>query len=119
MKLFLSIILGLFLFILSCEEDEGYKERVITSDIVGKWYAKKSQDSITHEYTHNGKLTIQKFNNSTLNYTGYYDFDIVGDNLEYWGENTDGVSKFQIYHFDTLWVEDFIDLNYTFYRISN
>ncbi|MFH2142414.1 MAG: hypothetical protein ABIJ97_08335 [Bacteroidota bacterium] len=118
MRPIIYCLLGLFLVTSACDKDEDYKERIITSDIVGKWYSKKSQDSITHDYTVNGKLTVQKFSSNNLNYTGYFDYDIVGQTIEYWGENTDGVSKFQIFRFDTLWVEKFINVNYTFYRIS-
>ena len=120
MKTFISSALLLILFIYSCEKDEGYRERVITSDIVGTWQTTKNVDSIIHDYTHNGKLTVKKYQDKALKYTGYFDYDITSETImEYWGENTDNQTQFQINNKDTLWLQKFLGTSYTFHRLKN
>ncbi|GAB4289586.1 MAG: hypothetical protein Kow0068_15130 [Marinilabiliales bacterium] len=106
---------------LSGGKQETYKDRVITSDIVGTWYSIKTPDSIVHTYTVNGKLTYQRYEDEVLKYTGYFNYDITEDNgevMEYWGENTDAQTIIKITNKDTLWLQNFLGKNYTFYRIK-
>lgn len=118
MKYFvLTLILIGFVFA-SCERDVPEKQRFITSKIVGNWWTGTASDSITHEYTQNGKLIINKFSNDVLRYVGEYDFDIHEDvTMEYWGERMEGETPFAVYSNDTLVLNKFNGRSYQLFRI--
>ncbi|MFH2095513.1 MAG: hypothetical protein ABIJ16_07405, partial [Bacteroidota bacterium] len=99
------------------KEEDGERQRVITSEIVGKWWTKTATDSITHEYSTYGKMILMKYQGGVLKYTGNYDYDIEGDQMEYWGERMNGKTFFEIEWQDTLYLESFNNISYYLFRV--
>jgi len=118
MKYFVLTLVFIALVFSACEREVAEKQRYITSSIVGNWWTMTSTDSITHEYTNYGKLTVNKYSGGILRYVGEFDFDIHDDmTMEYWGERLDDLTPFTIYSNDTLVLSKFNGRNYTLFRI--
>lgn len=117
MKKTVLIILTIAAFTISCEEEFENNTRTISSNIVGKWYTITSTDSITHEYSTHGKLTVKEYQDGAEKYTGKFDYDIDGNTMEYWGERVDKTTNFTIIA-DTLWIEKFINNTYYMKRLE-
>ncbi len=119
MKYSVFILFFIAVLTISCDREEPERQRYITGAIVGSWWTKTSTDSITHEYSNYGKLSVKEYSGNVLRYSGEFDYDIIDDaTMEYWGERLDATTPFEIYNNDTLQLNNFNGRSYLLFRIN-